>query len=125
MPAVIHNLVRTGMIAGAIVLVLIAGLGIHVHGHHAGDHHHGVAHHDHDHDDGLIDHDDPAGGDAGGDDGLFFHAHGGMTIATVPTVTAVDLLSASLNPVRHRTFDRHAPDNPARDIDPPPNKRVL
>lgn len=128
----IQHLLRTGMNAVAILLVLLATTGMHVHPDHDDhDHHHGLTDHDHHDHAGDVDPDalptggDPSGGVDDGHDGLLFHSHG--ILADLMSAQMVLALVADnyATTAKYRPSRDAAPDHPARDIDPPPNKRVL
>jgi hypothetical protein len=133
MVLLVRQLIHTGMIAFAILLVLLATTGIHVHADHDDhDHHHASSDHDHHHHADYVDHDAlPTGGDplgeddSDGHDGILFHSHDVLADLMSPQVVLALGSNHYATTAKYRTSRDAVPDHPARDIDPPPNKRVL
>jgi hypothetical protein len=136
------NLCRTAAnalaIALAIALVLIATWGIHFHvdahgehaHHHAGilhdDHHAGSLDERHDHDDDADRNDeDPAPTPEPEPEGAFLHAHGSLIFADAAVMPLAFLEGTRATRLVHPFSHERVPEQLARDIEPPPNKRAL
>jgi hypothetical protein len=133
--AQLPHFIRMAQTAVAMMCVLAATFGIHLHL----DHDHGISgqttcslhdqredHHGFDHEEdaeAVAMTQDPFGNGTEGD--TMLHAHGSLMVADTPTHVAVEPHTWLVATMPQSLIDDRMPDSRSRDIDPPPNKRVL
>jgi hypothetical protein len=121
-----RHIARVALHALAIVAVLSATFGVHLHlEEDVHDHHHdAMGHHHHDGEVDGVGHEDDEE-PAGGTGGFVLHAHDSLVQSDRPQVLVTTLVESLGVTFLHPEFHLRVPSGLARDIDPPPNKRVL